>query len=81
MTFNIEALAPERDIANEPLIARLRARHATVAVVGCGYVGLPLALTAAEAGFEVYGVDTDATKIVRSPGRASSPGAAFSASS
>ena len=34
-----------------------------VAVVGQGYVGLPLALAAAEAGYEVVGVDTDAARV------------------
>jgi len=34
-----------------------------VAVVGQGYVGLPLALAAAEAGYEVVGIDTDAARV------------------
>lgn len=34
-----------------------------VAVVGQGYVGLPLALGAAEAGFEVSGIDIDLAKV------------------
>jgi len=36
---------------------------ATVAVMGLGYVGLPLALTAAERGFQVLGFDTDENKV------------------
>jgi UDP-N-acetyl-D-glucosamine dehydrogenase len=36
---------------------------ATVAVIGLGYVGLPLALTAAERGFPVLGFDTDRSKV------------------
>jgi UDP-N-acetyl-D-glucosamine dehydrogenase len=35
----------------------------TVAVIGLGYVGLPLALTACEAGFEVVGIDIDRVKV------------------
>ena len=35
----------------------------TVGVVGLGYVGLPLAVTFAEAGFRVVGVDVDAGKV------------------
>ena len=35
-----------------------------VAVVGQGYVGLPLALGAAEAGFKVSGIEIDQTKVV-----------------
>jgi UDP-N-acetyl-D-glucosamine dehydrogenase len=36
---------------------------APVAVIGQGYVGLPLAVLAAEAGFDVIGVDADAGKV------------------
>ena len=35
-----------------------------VAVIGQGYVGLPIALTACEAGYEVIGVDFDKTRIL-----------------
>jgi UDP-N-acetyl-D-glucosamine dehydrogenase len=42
---------------------RLLARDATVAVVGQGYVGLSLGCAAAEAGFEVTGVDVDAARV------------------
>src|SRR5215212_6727038 len=42
---------------------RLLARDARVAVVGQGYVGLSLACAAAEAGFEVTGVDVDADRV------------------
>jgi UDP-N-acetyl-D-glucosamine dehydrogenase len=42
---------------------RLLARDARVAVVGQGYVGLSLACAAAEAGFEVTGVDVDASRV------------------
>lgn len=34
-----------------------------MAVIGLGYVGLPLALTAAERGFQVLGFDTDENKV------------------
>ncbi|MFA4817370.1 MAG: nucleotide sugar dehydrogenase [Parcubacteria group bacterium] len=34
-----------------------------VCVIGLGYVGLPLAIRAAERGFDVYGLDTDRKKI------------------
>lgn len=36
---------------------------ATVSIVGLGYVGLPLALQAAEVGHEVVGIDIDSAKI------------------
>lgn len=47
------------------LVSRLRARTASIAIVGCGYVGLPLAIAAVEAGFRVVGFDVDSTKIAR----------------
>jgi UDP-N-acetyl-D-glucosamine dehydrogenase len=34
-----------------------------IAVIGQGYVGLPLAITAAEAGFFVVGIDIDSEKV------------------
>ncbi|MEX1019472.1 MAG: nucleotide sugar dehydrogenase [Litorilinea sp.] len=37
--------------------------HAHVAVVGLGYVGLPLAITLAQAGYQVTGIDLDQRKI------------------
>jgi nucleotide sugar dehydrogenase len=42
---------------------RLEQRAATVAVVGLGYVGLPLALTIDAAGFPTIGVDVDQGRI------------------
>jgi UDP-N-acetyl-D-glucosamine dehydrogenase len=41
---------------------RLRSRSAVVGVVGLGYVGLPLAVAFARAGFPVIGVDTDPSR-------------------
>jgi UDP-N-acetyl-D-glucosamine dehydrogenase len=42
---------------------RIRDRSATVGVVGLGYVGLPLMVSAARVGFRATGVDIDAEKI------------------
>jgi UDP-N-acetyl-D-glucosamine dehydrogenase len=47
----------------EVLAARIREREATAAVVGLGYVGLPLLLAIARAGYPVIGVDASAEKI------------------
>ena len=45
------------------IIERIEARSARVSVVGLGYVGLPLAVSFAEAGFSVVGIDTDQEKL------------------
>ena len=42
---------------------KLEQRKATAAVIGLGYVGLPLALEILKAGFNVIGIDTDRKKI------------------
>ena len=47
----------------EALAARIRGKEAVVAVVGLGYVGLPLAVGLSHAGFPVIGFDTDPAKI------------------
>ena len=45
------------------LRTKLEQRNATAAVIGLGYVGLPLAMEITAAGFDVIGVDLDAAKI------------------
>ncbi len=45
------------------LLDEIRAKRAKVGIVGLGYVGLPLALTFCEKGFDVVGFDVDTTKI------------------
>lgn len=50
-------------IPETTLVARLRTRSARVSVVGQGYVGLPLAVELARAGFPVTGLDTDSDRI------------------
>jgi len=44
---------------------RIRSRDAHVGVIGLGYVGLPLAVEFARAGFTVTGFDVDASKITQ----------------
>ena len=39
------------------LLAGIAQRDVTVGIIGLGYVGVPLALTAGEAGFRVLGFD------------------------
>jgi len=44
---------------------RLEKRTARLAVIGLGYVGLPLAVELAQAGFEVYGIDIDEKRVAQ----------------
>ncbi|NTZ20263.1 nucleotide sugar dehydrogenase [Paenibacillus sp. JMULE4] len=45
------------------LIRKFESRKATVGVVGLGYVGLPLAVEKAKAGYEVIGFDVQSAKV------------------
>ncbi len=45
------------------LLDKITQRQAVVSVIGLGYVGLPLAVAAAQAGFPVFGIDIDHTKV------------------
>lgn len=47
----------------EELLRRIESREARVGIVGLGYVGLPLAVEFAEAGFTVIGVDVTEEKV------------------
>jgi len=47
------------------LKAKLRSTQARLGVIGLGYVGLPLSVEFARAGFDVTGIDTDAGKVDR----------------
>lgn len=47
----------------ETLLQRLNDRTAKVAVIGLGYVGLPLAVEFAASGFEVIGLDVSESKV------------------
>jgi UDP-N-acetyl-D-glucosamine dehydrogenase len=48
---------------NPDLKAKLESRQAVIAVLGLGYVGLPLALMFSEKGYPVLGFDVDAGKV------------------
>src|SRR5215475_5046881 len=52
------ALEPTAQILEE----KIRARTARVGIVGLGYVGLPLAVEFAQAGFSVTGIDLSQEK-------------------
>jgi len=45
------------------LLRQLDTKQARIAVIGLGYVGLPLAVGFARAGFRVFGIDNDNSKI------------------
>src|SRR3954447_2277627 len=45
------------------LLEKLEHREAHVAIIGLGYVGLPLAVAFAEAGYRVTGIDLDTRKV------------------
>ena len=47
----------------DQLLHKIEARQARIGVVGLGYVGLPLAVAFARAGFSVVGVDLDQAKV------------------
>ncbi len=47
----------------QTLLDRLNRREARVSIVGLGYVGLPLAVEFAEAGFTVIGLDVSREKV------------------
>ena len=45
------------------IIDKINDKSAKVGVIGLGYVGLPLALEFANAGYEVIGIDIDQNKV------------------
>ena len=47
----------------EQLLTKIEGHSAVIAVIGLGYVGLPLAVAFAERGFPVVGIDVDAAKV------------------
>src|SRR5437763_17182047 len=58
---------PETQLAAtaQVLQEKIRSRQARVGIVGLGYVGLPLAVEFAKAGFTVTGIDVSTDKIKR----------------
>ena len=56
-------VATTRADAYDELERRIKTRQARFGVIGLGYVGLPLALTFNEAGFDVTGIDIDTNRV------------------
>ena len=48
-----------------PLDIKIKKKEAHIGVIGLGYVGLPLAVEFAKAGFPVTGIDVDESKVAR----------------
>ena len=57
------ATTPDAPAALSERLQRFHARTARVGVIGLGYVGLPLSLLLADAGFSVTGFDIDLRKV------------------
>lgn len=56
-------LSHQEKNAAEQLVERLINKKACVAVIGLGYVGLPMAVEQAKTGFEVIGIDNNISRI------------------
>ena len=65
MQEQVRSRSGAADIAFATLIARIAERRATVAVIGLGYVGLPLSCALAGTGNRVIGYDIDPAKAER----------------
>jgi UDP-N-acetyl-D-glucosamine dehydrogenase len=67
MWENTKCMSEEREAftSTEILVEKIRMRGARVGVVGLGYVGLPLAVEFARAGFCVTGIDLSQEKVRR----------------
>jgi UDP-N-acetyl-D-glucosamine dehydrogenase len=63
MNFIADDCPPAATADPDALMRRYEQKDIVVGVIGLGYVGLPLALTAAMAGFRTLGFDIDPTKI------------------
>src|SRR5690242_7063473 len=51
--------------APSSLLSAFESRRALIGIVGLGYVGMPLALTAAKAGFRVLGFDINEPRVAQ----------------
>ena len=51
-------------MGTQKLIEKLENKNAIVAIIGLGYVGLPLILRYIESGYKVIGLDVDEEKLI-----------------
>ena len=61
----MSASSPVAPASVAALIDRVAARDFRLGVIGLGYVGIPLALTACKAGFKVTGFDIDSKRVAQ----------------
>ena len=61
--IRVEGENRKEGLAMQTVEDRIKKRRAKIGVIGLGYVGLPLAMEFARAGFKVTGLDTDEEKI------------------
>ena len=47
----------------QKLREKILSRKARIAIIGLGYVGLPLAMAFTRKGFKVYGIDVDEKRV------------------
>ena len=53
----------DANITEAELVGRIARKDARVAIFGLGYVGLPLAVAKAKAGFKVVGIDRNPDRV------------------
>ena len=58
-------ILPKKLAVAQLLEEKIRTRQSRVGIVGMGYVGLPLGVEFAKAGFNVMGIDLNDSKIAR----------------
>jgi UDP-N-acetyl-D-glucosamine dehydrogenase len=62
-TFTPSSFSPSDPLMRDLLLSRINDRSARIVIVGLGYVGLPLALEFARAGFRVDGYDVNESAV------------------
>jgi UDP-N-acetyl-D-glucosamine dehydrogenase len=61
----IDSAVSDSDETLAGQLARITAKTYRIGIIGLGYVGIPLALTACKAGFSVVGFDIDASRVTQ----------------
>lgn len=63
MAISLNEITHGRNVDAGAALTSIRDRTAKVGIIGLGYVGIPLALAASRAGFDVLGFDIDAPRV------------------